>query len=103
MGFLGRKDRDTDSRWWKYAADVMQRDEQRVTYAHLKCFDSHGGLDGTLFLTNRQIIWRVTSPGPGKGDGFQQRLEDILAMGRDGDDTPGVFVLGVTIHGQQGA
>jgi hypothetical protein len=36
-----------------------------------------------LFLTNRQTIRRVTSPGSANGDGFQQNLGDVLGTGRE--------------------
>lgn len=100
MGLFSHKDRTEESSFWKYATDVMVRGERRVAYAHLVGRDVQRDLRGTLFLTDRQVIWRITSPGPERGDGFQVVLSEILGI--HPSDGTGRFGMGLVLHGETG-
>jgi hypothetical protein len=100
MGLFSRKDRTETSGFWKYTTDVVVPGERRVAYAHLIGHDAQRDLRGTLFLTDRQVIWRITSPGPDRGDGFQVPLGEILSI--HPSDGTGRFGIGVALRGGRG-
>jgi hypothetical protein len=104
MGILNRFVARSADSFWRLAEPVMANGEQRLDYAHLRCVSGRENLPGTLFLTDRQVIWRVAIPGLPRGAGFETPLAGLHAVGRvQGVDDPGAFMLAMELRGEVGS
>lgn len=70
----------TTSPYWQLVRPAMAEKEQTVHCAHLRMVRGTEEASGTLFLTDRQLMWRTVDPRDPEGSGFEVLLGDVLGV-----------------------
>lgn len=100
VGIFKRQAAQPTGAFWKYVR--IAPDERPIDYASLRCVSGKENLPGTLFITNRRLVWMAGDPKRPLG-GFEAPLDDVLGCGPiEGVSDPGSFLVGLSMGGKNG-
>lgn len=69
--------------YWQLVAEALDDSETPVHCAHLRLVQGSTDVFGTLFLTDRQVMWRVIDPRQPAGASKDFDVADVLTVDRD--------------------
>lgn len=86
---------------WREIERVLGPDELRLDTARLRLAFGLSAVPGTLFLTDRRLIWVPAEQRRSGGSGFELPVDAIDVVGvQQGVNDPGAFVVGLTQRGE---
>lgn len=69
--------------YWQLVVDALDASETPVHCAHLRLVRDATDASGTLFLTDRKVLWRVIDPRQPDGASVEFDVADVLSVDRD--------------------
>lgn len=91
---IRRKAATSEEQFWIEGVPAPWSHDKRINYAHLAIQTQSDLSPGTLFLTDKRIVYRFLSAnGRYTGETMMYGLQDIRSVARPVDHQPGQFVL----------